>query len=274
MHLPWTLQRGPRPSACPAPPQARAPRAGARHAHAVLVLCTAGQTEIEQRGRFSLCAGEVQLIPAYAPHQIVSSRGAEIVGIGLHAPLPEALGPLLAPFARVRDGASPIIPIPGDRQAHLLRLFEELARESTDARPHAALVGQQLLGLILAEVSRAAPEVALPPARGLVAEALSLLARRALSPLTPRDLADAVGCSPAYLSRLVSAATGKTPTALILEQRLLAAQDLLTRGFPVAEVAARVGYQDTSHFTRLFRRHTGYSPAAWLGRSQVADRSI
>lgn len=82
--------------------------------------------------------------------------------------------------------------------------------------------------------------------------------------LTPRDLARQVGLSLAYFSPLFKRTVGLTPRRWILEQRMLAAADLLGEGpVTMAEVAAAVGCPDANLFGRQFRAVHGVSPGAY-----------
>lgn len=63
------------------------------------------------------------------------------------------------------------------------------------------------------------------------------------------------------LNRRFRAATNTTPLAYLQEIRVENARALLKNSnFSIAEVAFRVGYQDVSHFTALFRRQHGVTP--------------
>ena len=52
-----------------------------------------------------------------------------------------------------------------------------------------------------------------------------------------------------------------TPYHYLLEYRLQVAADFLTTSaFTVGEIAQAVGFQSQSHFGKLFKKQTGYSP--------------
>jgi AraC-like DNA-binding protein len=60
---------------------------------------------------------------------------------------------------------------------------------------------------------------------------------------------------------------GTTPGAYLREQRLLAAQAMLSDPrydrLAVSSIAAAVGFRDLSTFERAFRRQYGTTPASW-----------
>ena len=60
------------------------------------------------------------------------------------------------------------------------------------------------------------------------------------------------------------AATGCRPHEHLLQQRIETAQAMMS-GSEVAlvEVALSVGFQTQSHFTTVFKRVTGHTPARW-----------
>ena len=74
-------------------------------------------------------------------------------------------------------------------------------------------------------------------------------------------LARLAGCSVPHLCAGFRKHFAVTPIDLVIRLRLDHARRLLSeRGQTVAAVAARVGYADYHHFTRLYRRHFGHSP--------------
>lgn len=91
--------------------------------------------------------------------------------------------------------------------------------------------------------------------------------------VSAEQLARAVGMSPRNLIRRFKAATGRVPGAYVQALRVAAARELLERdGASVQEACTAVGYEDLAYFRRLFKRHTGVSPAAY--RLQFAGMSF
>lgn len=86
-----------------------------------------------------------------------------------------------------------------------------------------------------------------------------------LSEDVPIDtLASITALSPFHFARSFKKATGLSPHAYLVSRRLARARVLLaTTKLAVAEIAWRVGYQDASRFTALFKRETGATPAAY-----------
>lgn len=91
--------------------------------------------------------------------------------------------------------------------------------------------------------------------------------------LSVTDIAGSTGLSAFHFTRRFGAATGKAPHAFLTEIRLDHARRLLADTcLPIAEIAQRCGYATHAHFTGVFGRHAGLTPAQY--RSQVrAERA-
>ncbi len=83
--------------------------------------------------------------------------------------------------------------------------------------------------------------------------------------LVSRDeIAERVGLSPAYFSRLFKRVTGVTFQDYLIQLRLSRAQQLLLEGrLQVAEVASESGFRDPYYFSRLFHRRVGCCPSEY-----------
>lgn len=76
-----------------------------------------------------------------------------------------------------------------------------------------------------------------------------------------QDLADHVYLHPDYLNRLFKKETGKTLKEFVIEHKMDEARKMLqvTR-LPVSIIAAKVGYDNFSHFSYAYKKVTGCSP--------------
>jgi AraC-like DNA-binding protein len=109
--------------------------------------------------------------------------------------------------------------------------------------------------------------VKVQPAKRLPGKVSAFLERVFSREGPPRDLAayaaDAF-VSPGHLNRMVRQATGKSVGAWIDIARLGMAKRLLRdTEWPVAEIATAVGLDDSSYFSRFFKRHAGVTPLAF-----------
>lgn len=246
-------------------------RSAVTHTYAVLMFLTAGRSRVEQRGEWTVREGEALLVPAGEAHRTLDSHRSQSWTLAFSAPSFAAHGGVsfLEPFERVRDGAAAVVEIPAARHRFLEALFGELETVGREPRgPGRGLdaIERSLLTLILAEVGRAAlPDVAGASAGGVVVgHALRFIERHCLGPLTPRDVAAAVGRSPAYVTAALTRATGRSAGKWIVSGRMAEARRLLLHSPERVDlIAERVGYADVTHFSRMFRREHGVSPTAW-----------
>lgn len=96
------------------------------------------------------------------------------------------------------------------------------------------------------------------------ARAREILRERLADPPSLEELGRLVGCSPFYLSRQFSEATGLTIQQFIRQARLERAAELLRSGrHNVTEAALEVGYNSLSHFTTAFREAFGCCPGLY-----------
>ena len=88
-------------------------------------------------------------------------------------------------------------------------------------------------------------------------------------PGTITSYASEIGISENYLSRLVKKYTGRSVGAWIDIVRIQQAKRLLweTRQ-PIIDIAAAVGIEDQSYFSRLFKKETGLTPSGFRKKMQ------
>jgi len=84
------------------------------------------------------------------------------------------------------------------------------------------------------------------------------------------DLATEAGMSRARFAARFRSVTGQTPADYRAAWRVLIAQDLLRSGRALKCVALDVGYGSVSAFARVFARHVGCTPTAWLLAAKTA----
>jgi AraC family transcriptional regulator, transcriptional activator of pobA len=79
-----------------------------------------------------------------------------------------------------------------------------------------------------------------------------------------QDYADGQHLHPNYLGNVIKSKTGKAIGTWIMEKTLSEAKSMLqhTR-MPVKEIAYRLGFNDTAHFSNYFSKNAGLSPASY-----------
>jgi AraC family transcriptional regulator len=141
------------------------------------------------------------------------------------------------------------------------RLAAELC--ATDAA--APLAAEGLALELLAGTCReaeAGPRVGPPPPWLRSAE--ELLRTRTGSSVGLSELAGAVGVHPVHLARAFRVRHGVSVGEYGRRLRVAWAAAEIARGdTPLAVIAAQAGFADQSHFTRLYKRHVGTTPARY-----------
>lgn len=98
-------------------------------------------------------------------------------------------------------------------------------------------------------------------ARPELRKAQRIIRREYRKPLTLDSVAEDVGWSPSYLSRVMSRETGKTFKEHLTETRVARAMDILRKpGVKVYEVAEQVGFPSYRQFSVVFKGLTGLRP--------------
>lgn len=239
------------------------------HRGHVVAWIRGGHSVLELGHRVTVERGDLLLVPAGVPHRSVAGGDPVLWGVQFCAScvgLDEA-DPLMEPFARVRQGGSPVVRLPEAQAAWVEALFRQLEAAAGRTDGVARSVQGALLTVLLDTVGQAmgAPGSTAPPTR--VARALAHVWRHALGPLSLRDVAAAVACSPGHLATEVKRSTGRTVGDWIRASRVAAAEGwLLHSDASVEAIGARVGWRDPTHFIRQFRAVTGVTPAAWRRR--------
>jgi AraC-like DNA-binding protein len=87
------------------------------------------------------------------------------------------------------------------------------------------------------------------------------------------ELASQAGVSRFHFARQFRLSTGESAMGYLRRMRIERSKSILqTRGSTIAEVAARLGFSDQSHFTRIFGRLVGVSPGSFARRVNWSPR--
>lgn len=86
-----------------------------------------------------------------------------------------------------------------------------------------------------------------------------------------KDLASDLGVSSSYLSGLFSRVTGTTMKSYLIGIRLEKACHLLLNGYDtISDIGRMVGYENTAHFCRIFKKHYLVTPSDYRNRKEVS----
>ena len=89
-----------------------------------------------------------------------------------------------------------------------------------------------------------------------------VIQKRSVMPTVAR-LAKELHVNPNYLNSIIKQLTGKTASAHIQEKLVLEAKAFLANtDFRIADIADKLGFENTPYFNRFFKKNTGVSPSA------------
>jgi AraC family transcriptional regulator len=102
---------------------------------------------------------------------------------------------------------------------------------------------------------------------------LDYIAENLGNDLSLAELAALAGMSPHYFADLFKKSTGQAPHQYVLLQRIEHAKEGLAHGeHSIIKAGLDVGFQNPSHFARVFRRIVGTSPSQFKSEVQVRRR--
>jgi AraC-like DNA-binding protein len=232
------------------------------HTHHTLSIgaVDAGQSHLTVDGAeaVALQAGDVVVIPAHCVHACNPAPDAFWSYQMLYLDC-AWLASLSVDDARVAD----LLQV---RQAVHLRTAEIyrqycalqslLAAPVSDSEKEEALV--ELLGQLLLPTEPPAQQAPL-----WLAPLLDQLQRQCEAEWSLAAMAQQVGLSRYHFIRVFRAHAGLTPHAYVLDCRINLARTLLRDGFPLSELAYRLGFSDQSHFQHAFRARVSVTPGEY-----------
>jgi AraC-like DNA-binding protein len=226
---------------------------------ATMRLC--GQEVALHPGDLTLSAagGETRYhVPVPGHHWCIHFRPMRLVGTPFTIPIHLALGTLRP---RIMDS--------------IQRIAGLMAAPRVDAgfaRSAASAAMLELLLTLGAHTARLGARERAPRARDAAERAAALLDADLASPPSALAMAQLVGLSPNWLSRAFRERFGTTMARYVLASRIAMAQQLLqSTDLPVRRIAERLGFLDTQHLNKQFRRIAGCSPSSFRLRGSATS---
>lgn len=100
--------------------------------------------------------------------------------------------------------------------------------------------------------------------RYIIRQALQYIRNNYQTNLSLSDVAEAVHMNSSYFCQLFKKETSVTFLTYLTNYRIECAKELLSSSnFRIAEIGAMVGIADSKYFSKVFRKVTGTTPAAW-----------
>lgn len=151
--------------------------------------------------------------------------------------------------------------------AEIFTAINETLRDERSKAAECLLRAEAMLETV-EQVAVAAPPLPVTASRGLapwqIRRVLTYIDSNLGSPIRNKDLAALASLSEFHFNVAFRKGVGHSPHEYLIRRRMERAQGLmLSTDKALSEIAAECGLADQPHFTRLFRRFVGESPAAW-----------
>lgn len=248
------------------------------HAHefAELVIVLGGKgLHVTGNDSWELAVGDVFVIAGPREHEYRNLRDLRLVNI-LYQPkqlkmrlldLPSVAGYhalfTLEPSRRQRQPDRGRLRLNGKELAQITELVDRLEGELRTREPGFGFMATAAFMQIIGLLSRCYGRSPSPDGKALlrIGEALSHLERNIQHEVNLDELASIAHMSRRSFLRVFQSATGTSPLAWLIEQRIHRASGLLRHtDKQITEIAFEVGFNDSNYFTRQFRKSTGLSP--------------
>jgi AraC family transcriptional regulator len=152
---------------------------------------------------------------------------------------------------------------------HITAVLRTLTTDLAHGSPAGQLFGESLANALAVYLLRrhAVRRVAPAEYRGglpgyRLKRVLDYIGDNLAEDLSLSQLSALVGMSPHYFAELFTKSTGQTPHRYVLTQRIVRAKEALCDpGRSVIEAGLDAGFQNPSHFARVFRKFVGTSPS-------------
>lgn len=102
----------------------------------------------------------------------------------------------------------------------------------------------------------------------LVKKAIAYISLHYMRPITLKAVADYLGVTPFYISKLLSTHTTQNFTDLVTYYRIRKAKVLLNEDYQIKEIAYTLGFKSHNYFTKVFKRVTGVTPKEYKEKMQ------
>ncbi|MBZ5759574.1 MULTISPECIES: helix-turn-helix transcriptional regulator [Rhizobium] len=148
----------------------------------------------------------------------------------------------------------------------VLALAGLIAAECENPAPLHDLYGDGLAVSLLIDVlqlSRTAPRKRSRLAAWQLRRVVDYIEENCLRNIRLEELASLTSMSQSHFSHAFKASTGIPPHQWQTKARLDRAKQLMISDTPLTDVAVETGFSDQAHFTRVFRKHIGTTPANW-----------
>lgn len=237
----------------------------------VLITLAGRETVAQGEAEAELRAGDAVVWDSAAPARFAVSEPLSKRSLLIpRAALEEVGGRALLAGGVMLDGTKPATRLLTTYLDTVSAVLPELGSSSVSAARNATL--ELFVGALRAGSDLPTTTVAQPALRAAMDRYIERHLMHAT--VTPAAIASAHGVSVRTVNRIFNA-TGQTVGEVVRVRRLARAREELADGDrPVAAIAHRWGFSDTSHFSRTFKAHYGSSPTDYRQLSRAGGAAV
>lgn len=214
---------------------------------------------------YRLSPGEVVVIPPMVNHGAVDANLQASEVIGLHI-APEELP------VRLREAADGL-GIFQTRDAAILNLVERVFKEHRRKNPLLHEIAASLAVLLFSALVDLSSDVEAINDSRLIRRAQAALMEKYGTRPTVNEVADRLGVSAVWLTRLFIRETGASPGDWARARRLVETKRLLEEGaLSTSEIAVELGYSSGQVLATAFRKECGMTPSDYRALHQNAGQ--
>ncbi len=224
-----------------------------------LVVRGEGGLEIDGR-RYALRPGSIFCYGPSTSHRITSDPEKPFLKYFIGFTGPEAQRVTSRGALRVGEARQAVYPL------ELQEILDRVIVEGNRKSPSSSTIANDYLRIFLLKLDECTAGASGEPSRGLDSyiRAKAFLEENFLRLTRTEDAAGELGMAPETLCRLFQHYSRTSPHQFVLRLRINLAVDLLLgTSLLVKQVAERVGFDDPFHFSRVFKKLQGASPAAF-----------
>lgn len=209
----------------------------------------------------SITAGDMLIIPPYTWHSYYPDKktGWEEYWIGMRGPH------LDTRFKNGFFGKNRLVYKVGLRE-DIVQLFNQAMdlalSEQTTYQQTLAGIGNLILGMAIYYNSN--QHYTNDAVIDQINQARIIMRENSLAGISPEEVAQQINMGYSRFRKLFKEYTNVSPARFILELKLQKAKNtLLNSSLSVKEISYMVGYEDSTYFTAIFKKHTGYTPLTY-----------
>lgn len=178
---------------------------------------------------------------------------------------------LLQNFSILRCWGGHKVRFEAKHAAYISNLMDRMVAENSDGN-NKKIIKAYLTSLLteLEEQSQQTTGDIIPVDNDLCNRFIELAFNECNHSIPLSDYADKLNITKGYLHKTVNRFTGKTPLTWIAEAIVMEAKVLLSQTeTTIGEISSILGFEDSSYFSRFFKKHTLLSPVDYRKHSKI-----